>query len=455
MFVLCNINCYKGEVDFFFMAEKYLKFDEIPECFYDKTLSPPEWEETLLSELKRVGYYEGRGDNCLPEVSESNDILDKIFEIPYHDPIEYAKNNREKLEKELEEKNRIEEERRNSPDRIYYDEEFRSFLYNKGVDIPTKEMGREFYLRERMNSSERKNLLDVIQGFSNYMVRNNDAPSYAVFGVGTSTYPDSYFSDLEKNILEAGFNMDSEIVEKAASVAEQGFHFEEFEDYVEGCFNYCVSIDGKMRPVSREEFYLNKSKEQKRYSKKKRVGDILENKGEDLDFAICLEELYGGTLGSSPHLYYREARNNEGEILSEKHFDILKRQFISYLKQSDYEYEEEVEMLSSAKYPYSLNGELVREKDILNNDNHVSTFRVKPKEGREMHFYLYNQMADMKVKHERIINKPFVQIERQVSSHVNLEFGSGKDLEAAIKNGEETGVFENPLLLKWKDKSGE
>lgn len=437
--------------------EIHLSFEKIPKCFYDSSLNPRDRENELIFELMKIGYYEN-SEKIEKEESlySDKDILNEIFTSS--EPLIYDKSKndfflseefKKKGEEELKVRLELEEKRKNDPNRINYDEELRTFLYNKGVKIPNREMDREFYLRERLKPVERKNLLEIIQGFSESMVRERKSIPYAVFGIGTSTYPDNYFSELEKNIFADGFNRDSIVKEKARCIINQGIEFDDYKKYVEYCFNISPAIDEKIKPMPEDKFNKYIEKRQERYDKNKTLGEILDNKGEDLDFAVCLEEIYGESLGDCPSNDYSIYGWNEYS----QNIESLQKYFVNFLKKKGYEFKEEIEMLSGADYRKSINGELVREKDILDNNKEVRTYRIFLKEGREMHFYFYNHLADMKVKKEIICNYPFVQIERRVSCEVNLEFGSGKDLEEAIKNGEKTGVFENPLFLKWKNSS--
>jgi len=138
-------------------------------------------------------------------------------------------------------------------------------------------------------------------------------------------------------------------------------------------------------------------------------------------------------------------------LIIPRDIDKLKKNFVGFLENEGIDFKEEIEMLHGAEYRKGFEGELVRVKDIRENNSNVSTYRVSIPGIREMHFYFYNEMADMKIKQEKIYNFPFVQIERGIASAVHSEFGSGKDLEAAIENGEKTGVFENPLVLIWAE----
>jgi len=181
--------------------------------------------------------------------------------------------------------------------------------------------------------------------------------------------------------------------------------------------------------------------------KKKNLGEYFKRKGEDLDFSICLEELYGETCGNLPTNRYVENKNSVR--FSKRQIDVFKENFLEYLKLNNFDFKEEISFLDSGNWDKDEKGNLIRMKNIKDVKSGVSTVRVNFTEGRSMHFYFQNEMADMKLKKERIDNSYFVQLMRG-QFHFDSLFDSVNDLEAAIRNGEKTGVFENPLVLKWK-----
>lgn len=434
-----------------FESLKYLKFNEIPKCFYDKSLDPASWEEETIKELVQIGYYGVSENNFIPSVSDSQDIFPDDFFVHEADPIKYVKDNYEELQADFELKKKQEGERdlkiESDSKRIYWDNSLREFLYNKGIEIPTNEMSREFYLKNRISSVEKKNLVNLLSGYSESMFGLHDYVhpyGYALFGIGTSTYPDEYFDNLKKMFFEDGFDENAEYIEKAWAILDQNIsRLNNYEEYVEKCFNESVAMDEKIRPVPRERFEFIKEKEQERYSVKKNLGDYFENKGEDLDFSICVEELYGGSCGNQPSSRYVE--NENSRYHSEKFIDSFKKNFVSYLEKSNFDFKEEISFLDSGNWDKDEEGNLVRTKNIKDVKEAVSTIRVNFSEGRNMHFYFQNQMADMKVKKERIDNLSFVQLMRG-----QFESNPIDDLKAAIFNGEKTGIYENPLILKWK-----
>jgi hypothetical protein len=432
---------------------KYLRFEEIPECFYDGNLDRGEWEERSIDELVKIGYYKVvKGDNSNFGQNDSVDIFPEDFFVYESDPLKHFENNKEKLEIEYKQKIKEAEERQsrieNDPKRIYWDNDLRQFLYNKGVEIPTNEMSREFYLKNRIKPVERRNLVDLLSGYSESMFGLHDDVypyGYALIGIGTSTYSEEYFDDLKATLAKDGFDEETEYTERSWATVDQGIkRAKTYAEYVEQCFNGSEAFDYKKRPLGKKHFKYIRRAEQERYSVKKNLGDYFEMKGEDLDFSICLEELYGESCGNNPSSRYVE--NKEFTYHLEKFIDIFKKNFISYLSKNDFSFKEEISYLDSGLWDKDEEGNLVRTKNIKDSNINVSTVRVNFPEGRSLHFYFQNHMADMKVKKEKVDNDYFVQLMRgQFGSFNPIE-----DLGAAIENGEKTGVFENPLVLKWK-----
>ncbi|MDA3836151.1 MAG: hypothetical protein PF542_00860 [Nanoarchaeota archaeon] len=415
-------------------GKDYVKFEDIPKEFYDHTLDGVVWEDKLISNLKLR--YGSKGTTNFS--GESVNI--------FPDTLEFQKNNSEEWFEKMEmESSKIIEP--TFEEKVMYDKNLRAMLYDKGMNIPNNEMNREFYLRERLTFNERSNLVALAKGFSKFMgKRNIKKVDYALFGVGTSTYPEEYYCGIEKMFLDNGKIGNSVIREKAAALQKGiGEEIVDWEKSVEFCYNYAKNWDSIPRPISKEEFYEKLSKTQFSYEVDKKVSDILENKGEDLDFAFSLEEYYG-SKSFGPQLKYSRG-NSEYEFKNKRSIDILKNNFKSFLKESGNNFKEEVSKLEKADYNLDWNGELIRRKIITPNTGRVETLRVNFDLGRSMHFYFYNQVADMKVKGEIIHNDSFSQVIRGVDNGLS----GVSDLEAAVKNGEETGVFENPLVLKWKE----
>jgi len=144
------------------------------------------------------------------------------------------------LKKEYEKKQKEEKERQErlgtDTKMIYSDEDLRQFLYNKGVDIPTNEMSREFYLKNRMQKEERSNLVKLLRGYSEHLIREYEVSSrgYALFGIGTSTFSDSYFDFWKNRFNEDGFDENTEFIEKSWAIVEQNISRPKtYEEYVE------------------------------------------------------------------------------------------------------------------------------------------------------------------------------------------------------------------------------
>ncbi|MGV8161863.1 MAG: hypothetical protein ACP5N2_00845 [Candidatus Nanoarchaeia archaeon] len=417
-------------------SENYLTFNQIPSFFYDASLSGLEWEEKLVEFLIETS----KKKNTTVQSPHSNDIIledSHDYNGRYEENLKMTEPSTKPINKTRE------EEITDLFDRKLHDYDLRAFLYSKDVPIPTNEMSREYYLRTRLSKDERLNLVNIINGFSQFMSRNKRNITYAVFGIGTSTYSDEYFDKLKNKFINNEIDLDSKIIEKAESIAEQGIHFYDWQKYVEWCFNESPAFDEKTRPVSEKKFYEHLGNEQERYSTVKSLSDILNNKGEDLDFAICLDEYPHAT---HPILDYNDEKN-EVDDWNRRSIKMLKMHFIQFLNKEKYFFKEEIEMLSNAEYHIALDGTIERQKNILPHTFRVSTLRVFPEIGREMHFYFYNEMADMKVKNERINNESFVQILRYLPPSIAPSYGPTSDLQAAIDNGEKTGEFENPALL--------
>jgi hypothetical protein len=130
------------------MVDKdYVKFEDIPKSFYDHTLDAGIWEDALIDGMKKLEQKKDKTEARSSFGGKGVDIFNEMSNVAH--------------------KNMQEESRYSKPvvkvpsvsERIRYDMDLRQFLYNKGVDIPNSEMDREFYLRERLDSTERNNCL--------------------------------------------------------------------------------------------------------------------------------------------------------------------------------------------------------------------------------------------------------------------------------------------------------
>jgi len=359
------------------------------------------------------------GDS-VPKNFESKNIFDGIGVGPFDFGWEDSPN---QIDHNITEREKARKVWEDNPKRNEIDYDLRRFLYDRNIDIPTNEMSREFYLKERVNSNERKNLVDVLNGFGKKMSSlNKSVWPFCILGVGTSTYSDEWYLETENRLKERGFDSKSKIFEKASEYGRAT----SYENYL-----HTEDVDSLV--LTREAYEKLNRETLDDYVKEKTLGEVFSNKGEDLDYVICLDSVFSDYLTS----------------ISSEGINYLRDSFKLYLKDSGYEFNIEKTRLDGSCF-WESEGELFRLKDIKPNTRLVETYRVIPETGREMHFYLYNQMADFKIREERINNRSFVQLGRSSSYFGSREFGLVNDLEAAIKNGEETGVFENPLILKWK-----
>ncbi|MBS3154926.1 hypothetical protein J4404_00320 [Candidatus Woesearchaeota archaeon] len=78
---------------------------------------------------------------------------------------------------------------------------FRSRMYNKGVILQSNEMQRSDYL-PKLSSSERHNLVRLMKNIRTIQSRKVESINYSLLAVGTTTYPDEYWHNLEKYLEE-------------------------------------------------------------------------------------------------------------------------------------------------------------------------------------------------------------------------------------------------------------
>jgi hypothetical protein len=305
-------------------------------------------------------------------------------------------------------------------------------LYDLGYKIPTNEMTREFYFKNRTSKEEREKLFEILKVlhttvFDKHSPGINKHPgaylfNFGVIAVGTSTYPDEYFSGLEQYVSDNHISKEDYIVEKAEA-AMHNWQLREcntYEDYLKWCKNPGIEEDKEIFPMSKEEFEDIKSKEEIPYTIKKKLKDILERKGEDLDFVIAGEnEIWGRDYSLT------KLRD-------------LRKVFMETITERGYSAKEEEDCLWGVSYLRNpKTGEIIRYKTIQSQE-HEGSCRISFEGLRSLHFYFGRSSLNSQIREERIENSPFCQIVRNCSV---------RDLEAAINNGEETGVFENPAYL--------
>ena len=310
----------------------------------------------------------------------------------------------------------------------------RKNLYDFGYKISTNEMSRAFYLENRISKEERKKLVDILKILKG-IIRDKHSPDVAkhrlayhfdfgLLGIGTSVYPEDYFLGLEKFFTEKGYTRDDYFEEHASAAMwnQQCREHETYADYLKWC-DEPETFDEKLTPISEKEFNRIKSKEEISYRKQKKVGDFLDRRGEDLDFIICSEQ---------------DDFEEEYRIEAIKQFNSF---FVNVMSEVGYKVKDEFDYLDGGSYFVNPEtGKILRYKMIISPEKEGSC-RISFNDCRSFHFYFDSKNLDLKIKKERIEKWPFCQILRRR----NVD-----DLEAAIKNGEETGVFENPEFLKFK-----
>lgn len=304
---------------------------------------------------------------------------------------------------------------------IFKGGDLREHLYDFGYQIETSEMKRDFYLKNRINQIERKKILDVFEILRYSAIKDYLAFGFAVLGVGTSTYLDKYFSELEKYLLEHNLSKEDFILEEAKSYEKEAEDFENYEAYLDYWKkeNSSRPFDEKITPFTKQVFLDCKKRDQKSYSKKKKIGEILNRKGEDLDFVVCHD--YNYSLGDCYKEEMKKFKNNFINLCKEKNYNLIDES--SYLDGADYWFDGE---------------KLVRWKEIGCLDC-GKTLRISFEKGRSFHFYFRDELANLKVREEKIRNYPFVQLIRK---------GNYDDLKNTILHGEKTGIFENPFYSR-------
>ena len=318
---------------------------------------------------------------------------------------------------------------------LYHEGFLREYLFNFGHPISTQEMRREFYLKNRLSEAERKNLLDVMGIMENAALKNKLCYAYAVLAIGSSTYPDEFYQDLEKSLSSNNLTREDFVVESADYYnGDQFSNYKTYEEYLEKSEkeNANSPFDEQTRMVSKEIFEKCKDKEQKPYEIRKKIGDIIDNKGEDLDFLICNDNY----LSESENIYASGSKYD-----AEKQLE-FKSNLIRMLEEASYKVFQEYSYLGDHSYRdfRAIGGNFERTKEIMDsNKNRRETYRVEAKTGRPFHFYITADEATGKVTRERIDNYSFAQLLRK---------SNFDDFRNAIMNGEKTGIYENPLILK-------
>ncbi len=305
-------------------------------------------------------------------------------------------------------------------------DDFRAYCLDYNLPLETNEMSRSLFLKERLNDTERKNLLKIVEIINKSSNQDKLYFGFGLFAIGSATYSDKYYSDLEKMFRERGLSDDDFIYETAEIY---GVQFTQFENY--DAFKRMVLEENKSRPFddklklfAEEEFYKVRSQEQTEYVVKKRVGDILKNKGEDVDLTILPDGLFeNGFYKYTAEKYTKFKRYFFENLSADNNLKVIEE--TSYLGSHDYADFRQV------------GGNFERVKEILDVEK---TIRVSFPEGRDFHFYFKNYFADSWRRNELIENNYFVQLIRRSNS---------EDLVSTINNGFKTDTYDNPFVLAY------
>ena len=351
------------------------------------------------------------------------------FEIPDEDPIKKAQRiMNSKIEELSEEDKKIrldyEEIKNMSFDDVRgFSGDLRSYLIDYGYIISANEMKRDFYLKNRLDKVERKNMLEFFEILDKSAWHDKLCFGYAVFGVGSSVYSEEDYQYLEDSLKKEGISLEDFVVEETWNYEGQYSDFKNYEEYFEKTKeeNKGRPFDDKLPITTRENFYKVREKEQQNYKTKKKLKDVLEKKGEDLDFVICPDEWNG----------FRKV-----EDYTRNKFNEFKRNLKKFSSEAEIKYIEETSYLAGHDYRI-FDGVVSRSKEIEGLEN---TCRIEFPKGRSFHFYFKDDFADFKLRDERIRNYPFVQLLRK---------SNFRDLQETISYGEKTGIYENPRILKF------
>lgn len=356
-----------------------------------------------------------------------NNILP--FEMPNEDPIERA---RRIMNSKLDELSKLDLETRldyeEKQNRKFDDirdlkDDLMSYLVDYGYSVSMNEMKRDFYLKYRLSEIERENMLKIFGIMKKSAIYDKLSFGYAVFGVGSSVYSDKFYEELEEGLRKEGISLEDFVVEEAGTQWDQYSDFENYEEYLEKYTeeNKSRAFDEQLSITTKENFYKVREQEQKDYKTKKKLKEILERKGEDLDFVI-----YPDGYNMWEVLEYTQDKMKE-----------FRRNFKRFSEESGIKYSEETSYLAGHDYGI-FEGVVSRYKEI---EDVKDTCRVEFPNGRSFHFYFEDcYAADKKLRDEQIRNYPFVQLLRR---------NNFEDLKETILYGEETGVYENPKILKF------
>lgn len=356
------------------------------------------------------------------------------FELPPEGPIERAERiansklnelSGEDLEIKLDFEGR---QNRKFDDWRNFGDDLRSYLIDFGYLISANEMKRDFYLKNRLDKIERDNMLKYFEIINKSAMHDKLCFGYAVFGVGSSVYSDNYYQELEEGLKKEGISLEDFVLEETWNYEGQYSDFETYEEYFKNFTeeNKSRAFDEQLLITTKENFYKVREKEQRNYQTKKKLKEILERKGEDLDFVICPDEYNMWEVSDYTQQKMQEFKKNL------KNFSL--KAGINYFEEKSY----------LAGHNYRIyDGVVSRSKEIkgiINRD----VARIKFPKGRSFHFYFDEKHpGDEKLRDERIRDYSFVQLLRR---------NNFEDLKDTLLYGEKTGIYENPRILNFLGK---
>jgi hypothetical protein len=277
--------------------------------------------------------------------------------------------------------------------KLLEDEKTASYTVSKNM------MPLDFYLENRLPLIDFSNLLGFID-IARKAADNRNYP-FAMLGIGTSTYPSNYFTWLEKKIQEEGLTLDSIISEKTGSYETQFSDFLSYGEYVKTIQteNEKAPFDEQQRIVSEDYFNREKKGEGQSFERKISFREIINKKGEDLDFIVF------PVIADGPE-YSRKYNNFKKEIetlLEKKHFKY--RQETSFL----------------AGHHYFFNGsQTIRHKQIEASYMR-ETLRIFPSQGRTLHIYFDSMCYQLKIRDEHNEDAHFVEILSDSRNYTKFE----------------------------------
>jgi hypothetical protein len=268
----------------------------------------------------------------------------------------------------------------------------RLHAYDFGLPLETNEIPREKFI-SRLSSDEKDSLKSVCRFMTKHWKESpfEVKSTFGMLAVGSSTYSDSYYANLESYFSEHGLTRNDTIKEVAlitggdpvlALVAEHETYasFSEAFEKLRGEDPFAGFFD-----VSEASFLKTRSHFQKEYEVEKSIESILDNKGEDVDILLAPDEPI-----HSPHLH--ESSTYALQSLS-RHYD-------APIEQS---------RLSNHGYMFDSYGKVTRYKTISGAfANSISI----PTSDRRVHLYISCTPLDFHIRRCVVDNVSFSRLAR-------------------------------------------